>query len=163
MASIGSAGAQGMLAEHNAKRAAHCVSPLTWSMQLEQLAKGHAQTLAQSCQGLAHNPNAGGDVGENLGFSGEKGSANGFSAQQAIDNWYAEMKNYDFSTGNARTPGAATGHFTQIVSARSTQVGCGASTCQSSDGWTKHFWVCNYAPHGNMSGQFTTNVKPVCK
>lgn len=158
MASIGPATAQDMLAAHNAKRAAHCVSPLSWSMQLEQLAKGYAQTLAQSCQGLAHNPNAGGDVGENLAFGGEKGSSSGFSAQQAVDNWYAEMKGYNFGTG---TPGAATGHFTQIVSARSTQVGCGTATC-TKDGWTNYFWVCNYAPHGNISGQFATNVKPLC-
>lgn len=120
------------------------------------------RTLAQSCQGLAHNPDKGSDVGENIAFRSESGSSDGFSAEQAIDNWYGELKDYNFRTGNARKSGAAIGHFTQIVSARSTQVGCGTATCKSGE-WTNHYWVCDYAPHGNMNGQFTSNVKPVCK
>ena len=157
------AGAQDMLAAQNARRAAHCTSPLNWSSQLEQIATGYAKKLAQSCQAsLAHNADKGVDVGENLAFSGETGAPVDYQAQRAVNGWYDEIKNYDFKKAAAKSPSNPVGHFTQIVSARSTQLGCGTASCQSGE-WNYHYWVCNYAPHGNITGQNATNIKPVCK
>lgn len=69
-----------------------------------------------------------------------------------IDAWLDEEKQYDFSQ-----PGffEATGHFTQCVWKGSTHIGCATKSCP--DGV---LYSCNYAPPGNVIGQFQQNVLP---
>jgi hypothetical protein len=65
--------------------------------------------------------------------------------------WYGEVAQYNYGA-----PGFshATGHFTQMVWAASTALGCGVAPSCS-------LYVCHYAPPGNnvTGGQFEANVK----
>jgi hypothetical protein len=54
-----------------------------------------------------------------------------------------------------------TGHFTQVVWKKSTQLGCGAAEGTATlDGTTFNafYVVCHYNPAGNMRGDFPSNV-----
>lgn len=79
-------------------------------------------------------------------------------AAQLMSSWYGEAADYDYAN-----PGfsANTGHFTQLVWKNTTQVGCGAAEGQTVIGgsiYTGVYVVCQYAPHGNVQGQFPQNV-----
>ena len=54
--------------------------------------------------------------GENI-FS--QWASNGFkilpNGGKGVDSWYNEIKDYNFKTGKANSPGAVVGHFTQVV------------------------------------------------
>ncbi|KAK3525681.1 hypothetical protein QTP70_004900 [Hemibagrus guttatus] len=76
------------------------------------------------------------------------------AGEEPVENWYSEIKDYDF-----RNPGfgSNTGHFTQVVWKSSKEVGVGLAT----DGNTV-FVVGQYNPAGNISnpGYFKDNVLP---
>ncbi|TPP65506.1 GLIPR1 protein 1 [Fasciola gigantica] len=66
--------------------------------------------------------------------------------------WFDEHADYDFSSGNCRS--GMCGHYTQLVWASTTHVGCGVRDC----GFNANFpyglsIVCNYGPGGNMIGE----------
>lgn len=74
--------------------------------------------------------------------------------EAAIDDWYNEVKYYNYNTGS-NIPGGRTGHFTQVVWKGTTQIGCGATYCNN---YRQIFYVCNYNPSGNYIGQNRANV-----
>jgi pathogenesis-related protein 1 len=128
----------GLSAAHNQVRAGVGVAPLAWSPSLSRYAQDWANQLAaNNCQ-LAHRPNR--PYGENLFWT-----SNGATAQYVVDFWAAEAANYDIETNGCD---GVCGHYTQIVWATTTQVGCGMATCGS-----QQIWVCNYDPTGNLYGQ----------
>ena len=53
-----------------------------------------------------------------------------------------------------------TGHFTQLVWAGSTAVGCGAAVCDMGV-MQSLMLVCNYSPAGNVPGEYAANVQPL--
>ncbi|MGE0382174.1 MAG: CAP family protein, partial [Hyphomicrobium sp.] len=133
----------GLLAPHNDFRARHGAPPLTWSAVLA----ASAQTWANQCK-LNHDPNNAG-FGENIAWGTT-------SAAVTVAMWYNEVAKYDFTN-----PGftSQTGHFTQVVWKGSTQLGCGmAMGCPGA--FNGGYWVCRYAPPGNMQGAFEQNVAP---
>ena len=68
---------------------------------------------------------------------------------RAINDWYSEVD--DFSPLNIEPFkfSSDTGHYTQVVWARSSKVGCGTTTYK--DGrWFTSLYVCNYGPNGNF-------------
>lgn len=70
---------------------------------------------------------------------------------EALDSWFDEHANYGFEPYSLATP-RPIGHYTQMVWAESTHVGCGISQ-KKENGWTTTLIVCNYAPTGNFLGQ----------
>ncbi|UPQ98221.1 putative cysteine-rich secretory protein [Chloropicon primus] len=82
-------------------------------------------------------------AGENL--------ASGFgSMDQAVQGWYDEVCLYNHVSGGF---GTSTGHYTQMVWADTTRLGCAQvvrSGCR--------MYVCHYGPAGNFAGQFQQNV-----
>ena len=136
--------ASSVLAEHNKKRALQKDTPaLTWSDTLATYAQDYADNY--DCSGtLTHS---GGPYGENLAL--------GYDGPGAVDAWYNEISDYDFSN-----PGFSsnTGHFTQVVWKSTTQVGCGIKTCGGAWG---DYVICSYNPAGNYGGEYADNVEPL--
>ncbi|RZC57900.1 hypothetical protein C5167_005190 [Papaver somniferum] len=129
------------LAYQNAPRAAVGCAPLKWSEELANFAASYAEQRRSDCA-LIHSD---GPLGENLFWGG----GYGWTPAQAVKAWVDEGQYYDHST-NSCAPGQECGHYTQIVSARTTSVGCAMLQC---DGDLGEFIICNYAPAGNYVGE----------
>ena len=148
-----------MIKAHNEYRAQHPGTPsLTKDKALVKHAQAHADYLVQLGT-LRHSNTV---YGENVYWnSATTIASSGDSeaevakawARAAAKAWYSEIKDYDFATGTAKTPGAVIGHFTQMVWKNTTQIGCGIAMGDSGT-----YMVCNYAPPGNFLGQYTANV-----
>jgi len=133
--------AQSILDEHNKFRAMHGVSPLTWNSDLASFAESHASSCV-----FEHTNSA---FGENL--------AAGFpSAAAAVESWYNEISDYDFNFGDFSE---VTGHFTQVVWAASSEIGCAYVSCNTRD-TPGNFLMCEYQAAGNVIGEFSKNVFP---
>ena len=85
-------------------------------------------------------------MGENLYAS--SGSA---TAENALYSWYAEVSKYTYPGGFS----SGTGHYTQVVWAKSLRVGCSISRCTSIQGlsWGGTIIGCRYYPGGNYNNQ----------
>jgi uncharacterized protein YkwD len=141
------AAGQEMLALHNAKRRAHCAPDLVWSSALAAA----AQAWADRCE-FAHAPRS---VNPNHGENLARGAGRLGAAASLLGGWYDEVRQYNFAAPGFQK---GTGHFTQIVWRGTREVGCAVATCSG-----KAFWVCRYAPQGNIvnPGYFEKNVLPV--
>ena len=142
------------LQAHNAYRAEHSADPLLWDADLATAAQAWAETLEANDDGLVHSDTL--YVGENLAYYSNSDEAVQTETLEgtswATDQWYNEVTDpgYNFeSPGLASNPG--TGHFTQVVWASSSRMGCGVSGS---------FVVCQYEPAGNVLGNFAGNVLP---
>jgi hypothetical protein len=91
--------------------------------------------------------------GENLYYGWSSEPKFDVSAGVPVQAWYDEIKDYNFSR-----PGFSpkTGHFTQVVWEKSTELGCGKAKSKDN----KIFVVCNYNPPGNFEGEYEANVRP---
>lgn len=142
-----------MLAAHNTLRRntataetqrlgqAVTIPDLTWNAAAAAVAQAWANNLLAT-NTFAHNPNAG-NFGENI-YS-ESGSDPATSGDRAFGSWAAEAASYSWDT-NACAADCV--HYTQIIWAGTTSVGCGMAT-----NGTRTIWVCDYAPPGNIIGQ----------
>jgi hypothetical protein len=144
------AGLEGTTAAHNAVRAAHGVGPLTWDPALAAIAQGWAEQCVDNEAPIGlidHNPDRSATypeyVGENV-----YGSGGAPSGTDAVALWVSEEADYDYPSN---TCSDICGHYTQVVWAATTKVGCGIHTCPGlAYGGTV---VCNYAPGGNDGGR----------
>ncbi|CAG5128025.1 unnamed protein product [Candidula unifasciata] len=117
---------------------------MTWDDELAMLAQRFTDTCVYNAQNImTHDPvrfiPGRFYVGQNLAF--------GYSSfEAAINAWYAEHNTYDprFGTDTSAI-NERVGHYTQLVWASSNKVGCGFSQCDR-----KKYYVCNYAPGGNI-------------
>ena len=125
---------------------------LVWSEALAKDAKEWAEKMSASGE-MKHRPNSSKSTsadarawGENLAW----GSSAPYSYLEGIAAWYNEKPFFKPATSNC-TPGNVCGHFTQVVSQLSREVGCGMAT-----GANGVYVVCNYNPHGNdvSGGQY---------
>lgn len=89
-------------------------------------------------------------------FVGNYGSnwygSTGSNPALAVEPWYNEIQRYNYNN-----PGYSgeTGHFTQIVWADTSLLGCAYTT--SCPNWRTQV-VCLYSPPGNVIGAFAQNV-----
>ncbi|XP_066935360.1 uncharacterized protein [Clytia hemisphaerica] len=144
------------LAAHNAKRSLHEMTPLmTYDMALARRAQTYVEYVLENNMKFDHDGfrkyNGYEDgVGENLFGS----SSSDATSADAVTSWYNEINNYNFATGTKLSPeGGDIGHFTQLVWASSTKLGCGMA---KSDKGT--YVVSRYLPAGNMDGSYTIRV-----
>lgn len=134
-----------LLAAQNRERSALGIEPMQWNADLASDAQVWADYLAKSGQ-FEHAPRymrAG--AGENLWA----GTRNAYSAEQMVDGWAREKKQF--------TPGPfpadiatirAVGHYTQIVWRDSRRVGCAVARGREMD-----YLVCRYGEAGNIIGR----------
>lgn len=130
--------AKAFLDPHNAARAHVGVGGLVWSNSLMEYALGYAekQRDQHQCQ-LVHSQ---GPYGENL----FEGSGKAWTPEDAINSWVAERGEYDYKS-NSCAAGKVCGHYTQVVWAKTKELGCASVTCH--DG--SIFIICSYNPPGN--------------
>lgn len=131
--------AKAILDAHNADRAKHLVSALSWDKD----AYDYAQKVADNydCSGVLTHTH--GQFGENLACGYKDGPS-------SVEAWYEEGETYDYSAANEYN------HFTQLVWKDTTKVGCAYKDC-SSNNWGLYV-VCEYDPAGNVIGQEKANV-----
>lgn len=138
-----------MLDAHNKYRTAHHAPALKWSTEAASKAKTWAKEMAKT-NVFKHGNHEG--MGQNIAATMKSsGGSVDMSGQHAVDMWYNEVKDYNFSK-----PGFAsnTGHFTQVVWASTTHLGA----AKASNG-SHCYVVANYLPPGNMMREFEKNVK----
>jgi hypothetical protein len=140
----------GITAAHNQVRTQVGVGPLTWSPALAATAQAWADqgVDVEAPAGLIdNNPDRSTGhpyyVGENIYGSG--GSA---TASAAVAEWAAEAAYYNYESN---TCSGVCGHYTQLVWAASTELGCGIASHPSLT--YGHTIVCNYGPGGNTGGR----------
>jgi uncharacterized protein YkwD len=132
--------AAAMVQAHNVVRERFRIPPLIWSDRLAARAQEWADTLLSRHQ-FVHRPKSA--YGENLfEITGATASPN-----EVVGSWAAEARDYNYRANSCR-PGAACGHYTQIVWRNSSSVGCGVAR-----GHGREIWVCNYNPPGNWVGE----------
>ncbi|XP_066559173.1 peptidase inhibitor 16 [Amia ocellicauda] len=134
--------------KHNRLRAA--VDPsatnmksMSYGQDLEEIAAQYATKCIWD-----HNP-ALKDIGENLYLRNSS-----LDVGMAMDKWFLEHQDYTYDTGHCQ-PGKMCGHYTQLVWANSSRVGCGAHYCSEVQGldFSGTMLVCNYSPKGNYIGE----------
>jgi pathogenesis-related protein 1 len=142
----------GITAAHNSIRAGVGVGPLHWEPALAATAAAWAARcvdLAAPAGLIDHNPDRSAGhpyyVGENIYAS--SGSA---TAAAAVTAWSAEVDDYGYAS-NTCAAGKVCGHYTQVVWAATTAVGCARHDCP---GLTyRSAIVCDYGPGGNTGGR----------
>ncbi|HEY9729197.1 MAG TPA: CAP family protein [Chroococcales cyanobacterium] len=144
------------LSKHNSYRTTHHSPALTLSDSLNNTAQTWADRIAASGN-LAHSSTSN---GENLyaSYTTATSISADTLANNTVQSWYNEASKYDYAK-----PGfsSSTGHFTQVVWKSGTQVGCGAAKGTKTINGTLYnafYVVCQYAPAGNVQGQFPDNV-----
>ncbi|ODH00769.1 secretion protein [Nostoc sp. KVJ20] len=146
------------VSKHNTYRATHKSPNITISDSLNTSAQAWAEKIASSGE-FEHSTNRN-NVGENIyaSYSTESTVEPTTLGNTAVKEWYDEIKDYNYAN-----PGfsSETGHFTQVVWKGSTQLGCGAAQGTATIEGTNYnafYVVCQYAPAGNVQGQFPDNV-----
>ena len=130
------------------------------TQKLNEYAQKYAETLAakNKMQHSTHDAREkiyGDWTGENLYYFWTSSSNVTINGAAAVDSWYDEIKDYDFSKGDSKN-GGVVGHFTQLVWKGSSQLGMGvARSSQNSV-----FVVANYHFGGNFNNAEKTNVFP---
>nr|XP_015222030.1 PREDICTED: uncharacterized protein LOC102697771 [Lepisosteus oculatus] len=138
------------LEAHNARRRLHAAPPLRLDPALCRQAQEWADRLL-SLRVLQHSDTG---LGENIWHKWSSNRAEA-SGEEAVESWYGEIKDYDFSRPGFSTN---TGHFTQVVWRDSQELGIAKAT----DGKGMAFVVARYQPAGNITnaGYFEKNVLP---
>jgi len=139
---------KGITEAHNQVRAnvspaaATPIPPLAWDQALGDV----AQAYAEECN-FEHSM---GPYGENL-FA----SSGNTPPAAVVKSWADEVAQYDYATNGCS---GVCGHYTQVVWADSTKLGCGVASCTENSPFGAQFptwqlWVCNYDPPGNFVGK----------
>lgn len=135
-----------MLAVTNKYRALHGAPAVTWNSDLANAA--HTNAAQYTWAHTTNNP-----YGENIA------TGTYTDPDYYVYLWYNEGTLYDYSN-----PGysEATGHFTQLVWASTTQIGCSMVNANNNLGYP-YSMTCEYSPAGNIinAGYFAANVKPL--
>ncbi|XP_077985825.1 uncharacterized protein LOC144440338 isoform X2 [Glandiceps talaboti] len=130
---------------HNYFRCLHGVGPLGWDDKLAQV----AQSVAEDNANLGFLKHSYHGYGENLAMT-QVSDIYHVSGIGITKMWYDEIQMYNFDHQGFS---ASTGHFTQLMWADTTNIGCGVATQGKSI-----FVACEYNPPGNVYGQYDTNV-----
>ncbi|XP_058265050.1 peptidase inhibitor 16 [Hemibagrus wyckioides] len=127
---------------------------MLWDESLSTVAASYATNCTWE-----HNPKIFGILGENLFMT-----LGPLNVDQPIGLWYNEYVNYNLYY-NSCVEGKLCGHYTQMVWANTSFIGCGAHYCNDVskfDAKNATILVCNYYPPGNIMGQSPYQEGPPC-
>ncbi len=79
---------------------------------------------------------------------------------KGVKKWYGEIKDFANTVGSY-VFNEATGHFTQLVWAATTDVGCGWVKWHEGK-WYRKMMICNYGSAGNQIGSPIYNEGDAC-
>jgi len=143
--------------------AASNMNQVSWDKEVETLAQNWASTNPNGhnpTRKLPTRPTA--YVGENIYWSWRSqstpitpGTAN---VTAAVVSWFDEFKYWSGDVGSFKNPtsGQVVGHFTQLIWADTSSIGCGISDCVTKSGSMysqKVAIVCDYYTGGNILSQ----------
>ncbi|XP_016047258.1 cysteine-rich secretory protein LCCL domain-containing 2 isoform X1 [Erinaceus europaeus] len=139
---------------------------MTWDEELER----SAAAWAHECL-WEHGPTSLlVSIGQNLAVHWGRYRSPGFHVQS----WYDEVKDYTYPYPHECNPwcpercsGPMCTHYTQIVWAATTKIGCAVNTCRRMNVWgdvweNAVYLVCNYSPKGNWIGEAPYRTGPPC-
>jgi hypothetical protein len=136
----------GILAAHNAQRAALSLAPLVWDNDLAKGASEYAVRMAATGLFEHSDRHARRGIGENI-WSGGLGS---YRVGAAVNLWASDKRYFrpgifpDVSrTGNWYDAS----HYTQLIWPGTRRVGCALASSRTAD-----YVVCRYFPAGNIDG-----------
>ena len=133
-----------VLDTHNSLRARHQdTGSLVWNDDLAAYAYNYAQSLkggdSDPCNYVLKH--SGGQYGQNLA------AGTNSSPADLVNLWYDEIKYYDYNNVTGiEHDGHEVGHFTQLVWASSTDLGCSVERCTNG----AVYLICEYSPAGNI-------------
>lgn len=118
--------------------------------------------LCHRCGGNACNPpldpNQCDANYDNLGENLYRAWSTGYidqAAETVVENWASEKQWYHYPDCDS---GRQCGHYTQLVWSNTQRIGCGKAMREtrlsSTEERTYIIWICNYAPAGNITGQY---------
>ncbi|XP_054525469.1 C-type lectin domain family 18 member A isoform X1 [Pan troglodytes] len=116
---------------------------LDWSDSLAQLAQARAALCGTPTPSLASGPWRTLQVGWNMQLL----PAGLASFVEVVSLWFAEGQRYSHAAGECARNATCT-HYTQLVWATSSQLGCGRHLCSAGQAAIEAF-VCAYSPGGN--------------
>eukprot|EP00004_Rigifila_ramosa_P004328 TRINITY_DN1473_c1_g1_i1.p1 TRINITY_DN1473_c1_g1~~TRINITY_DN1473_c1_g1_i1.p1 ORF type:complete len:252 (+),score=50.90 TRINITY_DN1473_c1_g1_i1:3-758(+) len=126
---------------------AQTMPDLVWSSAIAT----DAQNWADQCN-WSHSVPSG--QGQNLYAT----SASSSTGSAAVNSWGGEKSSWVYApSGSGDSTGGVVGHYTQIIWATTTEVGCGRTVCPSGlTGWSpgRTIVVCNYRGPGNWVGEY---------
>ncbi|CAD6237722.1 GSCOCG00008319001-RA-CDS [Cotesia congregata] len=149
-----------ILKAHNDRRAwvangqvegqpAGIIPPLQWDEELAELAR----RWALQCE-IGHDKCRYVDrfsVGQNMMW---RADGSGYqNLTDMTDGWFSEHVNFDGSGVGAFVwqDDPQIGHYTQLIWGATTHLGCGVLRYYK-DNWYNTYFLCDYAPHGNVIG-----------
>ncbi|XP_011704844.1 PREDICTED: venom allergen 3-like, partial [Wasmannia auropunctata] len=96
-------------------------------------------------------------VGQNVAETYNSGENNS-PVEGMVQMWYDEGDKFDKNDVKKYKFDSNTGHYTQMVWAKTTKIGCGQIKYKK-NGWKTKYLVCNYGPAGNWIGEKIYEVK----
>ena len=135
-----------VVAIHNQVRSVAGVQPIVWDRQLAMDADSYAEELAKTGRWGHSSSTSRPGQGENL-WMGTRGA---FSVDQMVGAWASEAQMFRrgaFPTVSRTGNWKDVAHYTQMIWARSTRVGCAVRSSSRHD-----YLVCRYSPAGNVMG-----------
>ncbi|XP_011645541.1 venom allergen 3-like [Pogonomyrmex barbatus] len=140
--------------------AAKNMPDLKWDDELEKI----AQRWADQCN-FSHDECRDVDrfsVGQNIAMSSM--SSSGTESDETrlnnmIQMWYNEVKMFDRNQISNYKFDVNTGHYTQLVWAKTRLIGCGRISYKKPNDWKILYLVCNYGPSGNYIGEKIYEIK----
>jgi len=127
----------------------------------DHLAK-QAQAWAEKCEFEHDDPidKDGEQAGQNIGWEGKPDDKPEW--EEMIQSFYDEVKDFKPSDIHKYIDDDDTGHFTQVIWAKSSRVGCGYIRYVGEDGGNEFLYGCNYSPGGNVEDRPIYEVGTPC-
>lgn len=133
-----------ILKKHNDERKLLNIPALSWNDKIAQYAQEWALKLAKDDKGIVHRTTH--LYGENISWISGLDDLK-VDVVDGVSLWTEEKEYFKYKP--IGDDWAKSGHYTQVIWKKTTEVGCGCAVSASGT----FFLVCNYNPHGNVHGE----------